>query len=526
MLQTIAPSNSTAKQQILRLFSIKEKKDLQWSYCNALLNELKADEDIAAASATTKNNDNDDGDEGDEGDKGDEGGACKNVLKDKILKEESLGRYCVLLFPMTSNNEEYFEQRQSSSILVHTNNNEEEEEEEEEELSRSNMKRNKSAKRRAIRDQKKNKKNHKSSNHLNKKKKTFRKKGKEWKDWEYSNQHNASAVTPDERPPRLAKIVGGRTDSGYINVEIYVPQSPEDNYPNGLDTCTDGNWEDDLRRIQYVPLYPQKSPTPSMHLLPEMPRLMEPPNNSTDNSTEENNKTASSGKNSTGENEKSSGENNDTESVLKKFGPTVISIPMSWIAMEIPPFDLTRTKRIDPTRIDPIRSTNLLRHPAHYYDSTTHTDYTSKNDHTSQISHACHISRALLPTQAIAEELHFRRSVFEDVNSKRSQYRPGGPDSYRNEKYVRNTSKDILHFRRKQQCEQEFYQTVRRGPKGVPRPIDEGVHSRSGVYGVLFGAEVFKHKPDQMRMEVSIRTDKKDPRLLILLKVSLSVISY
>ena len=57
-----------------------------------------------------------------------------------------------------------------------------------------------------------------------------------------------------EMPPRLARIIGGRTDSGHVNVEIFVPLHPEDD-DGGLDYESDA-WEEDLRRVKYVPLYP------------------------------------------------------------------------------------------------------------------------------------------------------------------------------------------------------------------------------------------------------------------------------
>ena len=121
-----------------------------------------------------------------------------------------------------------------------------------------------------------------------------------------------------ELPPRLARIVGGTTDKGHINVELFVPLHPEDE-ENGLDEDA-SLWHQNLKQIKYVPLYPHHPPPPSLHLPPTPPPLAPP-------------------------------------------GATVISIPTTWIAREIKPFNLSRKSRIDPTRLEPIRTTNLHRSP-------------------------------------------------------------------------------------------------------------------------------------------------------------------
>ena len=80
-------------------------------------------------------------------------------------------------------------------------------------------------------------------------------------------------------------------------------------------------------------------------------------------------------------------------------------------ANEIKPFDLTRRLRIDPTRLDPIRATNLLRFPERS------------------------VARPLTSHDAIRTKLLFAESVHEDVVQRRSK-QPGGPDLYRDQRYL------------------------------------------------------------------------------------------
>ena len=80
-------------------------------------------------------------------------------------------------------------------------------------------------------------------------------------------------------------------------------------------------------------------------------------------------------------------------------------------ANEIKPFDLTRRLRIDPTRLDPIRATNLLRFPKRS------------------------VARPLTSHDAIRTKLLFAESVHEDVVQRRSK-QPGGPDLYRDQRYL------------------------------------------------------------------------------------------